>query len=525
MGLLSGNSCNIITILPLGVSCGSINASTPVSTNGLIALYVTGGTPPYNILWNNGLKDSPITNLLPGDYTVTVTDYYGDFSATTTCTVGYDSFYLEKFENCQNISEYAYYLADLTNLFDNGKIYKLTTQNGCWTSSGTTLFTGQTYINQFAQTNFPPYTGCSECLPPPTPQIVYPNQLCLSINSFKVDQQIQFQSGNTINSYPSWTSTTYTIYYNTGNTRWEILNWDGDGFPTFNFSTAPPIGQWISNGDFGTTTTVFSGVCVSPLRINTNKTNPSCDGINDGIIVISANGGTSPYTYSINGITYQTSPTFVGLSSGNYTTYVKDFNNNVVTKNLVLSPVSSVVSYVLNLSLTPAAVETNTTTNKTKIWYWKVDISPSLPSNRTVSFNMNFAVNMTGSSYGSISSTTLNTIVGTPINTSTFGSPINGPLSTNVIALPRPCLEYYSSFSSYTTTYSASITGNSFITGYTQQFINVPSNGGQCALEGGIQDTITITNLSINPNTCSNLNTFVSPQTIAINKVGIVVAS
>ena len=148
-----------------------------------------------------------------------------------------------------------------------------------------------------------------------------------------------------------------------------------------------------------------------------------------------------------------------------------------------------------------------------------------MASSRVVSFNMNFAVNMTGSSYGSISSTTLNTIVGTPINTSTFGSPINGPLSTNVIALPRPCLEYYSSFSSYTTTYSASITGNSFITGYTQQFINVPSNGGQCSLEGGIQDTITITNLSINPNTCSNLNTFVSPQTIAINKVGIVVAS
>ena len=94
MGLLSGNSCNIITILPLGLSCDSINASTPDATNGLIALFVTGGTPPYTINWDNGLQGSPITNLLPGDYVATVSDYYGDFTATTTCNVGYNSFYI-----------------------------------------------------------------------------------------------------------------------------------------------------------------------------------------------------------------------------------------------------------------------------------------------------------------------------------------------------------------------------------------------------------------------------------------------
>ena len=43
MGLLSGNSCNIITLLPLGLDCDSINASTPEATNGFIALYITGG--------------------------------------------------------------------------------------------------------------------------------------------------------------------------------------------------------------------------------------------------------------------------------------------------------------------------------------------------------------------------------------------------------------------------------------------------------------------------------------------------
>ena len=111
MGQLSGNSCNIITILPLGLECDSINASTPQSTNGLIALFVTGGTSPYNVTWNNGSQGTLLTNLSPGNYTATVVDYYGDFTATTTCTVGYDTFYLEVLENCETPNNNIYYLA------------------------------------------------------------------------------------------------------------------------------------------------------------------------------------------------------------------------------------------------------------------------------------------------------------------------------------------------------------------------------------------------------------------------------
>ena len=117
MGLLSGNSCNIITLLPLGVDCTSINSSTPQSSNGVVSLYVTGGTPPYNITWDNGGQGNLLTNLRPGSYTATIVDYYGDFSATTTCVVEYDSFYLEQFSNCSYSGTYVYYLADLVNPF------------------------------------------------------------------------------------------------------------------------------------------------------------------------------------------------------------------------------------------------------------------------------------------------------------------------------------------------------------------------------------------------------------------------
>ena len=125
MSQLSGNSCSIITLLPLGVECESINASTPISANGLISIFITGGTPPYTTTWSNGSQGSYIFNLLPGSYTATTTDYYKDFTATTVCTVGSSSFYLDKFENCSNSSQYVYYLAKIPTTYVVNKIYNL----------------------------------------------------------------------------------------------------------------------------------------------------------------------------------------------------------------------------------------------------------------------------------------------------------------------------------------------------------------------------------------------------------------
>ena len=528
MSQLSGNSCNIITILPLGVKCNSVNASTPDATNGVIALYVTGGTPPYNITWNNGLQGSPISNLLPGNYTATVTDYYGDFTATTTCTVGYDSFYLEKFQNCSNPSNFIYYLANLPSTFINGKVYKLTTQTGCWTSSGTTLYTGQTYINNFANTSHSPYNSCFRCLPVPLPPIVYPSKLCMNIKVLKINEQIDFSSGSTINGYPSWTSSTptYTIYYNTGMTRWEILNWSGSGVPSYNYPVAPPVGTWSVNGAPLTNITVSSGECVStPMTLKISKTNPSCVGVNNGVISVNVLGGDPGYTYSLNGVTYQPSSTFVGLSSGNYTVYVKDSSNNIITQTVTLTPISSVVNYVLNLTLTPIATQSITNTTTVKTWYWKIDVSPTLPPTKTVSFDVNFSVNMTGTTNGSRRTITSNTISGTPINTSTLGVPTVGPVTqTSTMITDKECERTTISTSAYTATYSASITGNGYITGIIDQSIFVPTSfNNRCILTATISDTMTINVLSLLPNDCSTISNLVNPQYMSVTKNGVVI--
>ena len=81
------NECEPITLYPLGAECFVTDATKIGLSDGSIFLTVTGGTPPYLIIWNNGNIGPYINNLAAGTYTATVVDYYGDFSSTTTCTV------------------------------------------------------------------------------------------------------------------------------------------------------------------------------------------------------------------------------------------------------------------------------------------------------------------------------------------------------------------------------------------------------------------------------------------------------
>lgn len=53
-----------------------------------------------------------------------------------------------------------------------------------------------------------------------------------------------------------------------------------------------------------------------------SSSQPDCD--TEGSISVSASGGTSPYTFSINGVDFQSSETFSGLAAGTYTLTVED---------------------------------------------------------------------------------------------------------------------------------------------------------------------------------------------------------
>ena len=117
MAEITQNNCNVSALRPLEVTCNPTNASSPETQDGSIQLYINGGTSPYTVSWTNGAQGTYIGNLQSGNYTATVTDYYGDYTKTITCTVGNNTFYLDEFIKCEdNFNPNIYVFYDGTSL-------------------------------------------------------------------------------------------------------------------------------------------------------------------------------------------------------------------------------------------------------------------------------------------------------------------------------------------------------------------------------------------------------------------------
>ena len=79
------NQCNVLTIFPMGLQCIVTGTTGIQAIDGAIYLNITGGTPPYNVMWDNNNTGPYLEFLTLGSYTATVIDNFGDYTATTTC--------------------------------------------------------------------------------------------------------------------------------------------------------------------------------------------------------------------------------------------------------------------------------------------------------------------------------------------------------------------------------------------------------------------------------------------------------
>jgi gliding motility-associated-like protein len=77
--------------------------------------------------------------------------------------------------------------------------------------------------------------------------------------------------------------------------------------------------------------------------VTTNVTNEGC-AKNDGIIKAVPNKGTPPYEYSIDGVNFQNSTDFTGLTTGNYTITLRDANGFTATAQATIKNACILVS-------------------------------------------------------------------------------------------------------------------------------------------------------------------------------------
>jgi hypothetical protein len=106
---------------------------------------------------------------------------------------------------------------------------------------------------------------------------------------------------------------------------------------------AGPYTAYVKDGNgciTSATVTVAQGAALSVTALKTNTS--TC--VNDGTIQVNATGGVAPYSYSINGGTYQSGNTFNGLGAATYVISVKDFKNCTGSLNVTINLNSIVVT-------------------------------------------------------------------------------------------------------------------------------------------------------------------------------------
>jgi hypothetical protein len=402
------NECNVITIFPMGVECVVINPSNLTASDGAASLSITGGTPPYTILWDNGNIGPAINNLSVGDYGATVIDYYGDFTVQTTCVLTGDT-------NCSygfNVENYL--TPNVPNCF-----YTLTI------TGGTSIGPYTIYYNVVSPTTIAeiyssgnPATGLTllsmeigvnVSIPCSSNIVILYNELCdtiqtaslnpiIPINDFCLtyfrSQQKQFEgNGYDINGNPTWTDNSgCDVFWDVITNQWKLsCLWEGDQlYSTDPITSNPPLNGWYSvgpNSQFYTPVANL-GLCQSSqtLSLTTNVNQPDCEC--DGSITLIAEGGVPPYQYSKdNGLNYVNSPIFVDLCPGIYSMIVKDDNGDVVNSSVTINPLTTPTTY--NVSLTTTS---NITTNTTLIYevdyVTTLNVTPQLPVGVTITVDL-----------------------------------------------------------------------------------------------------------------------------------------
>ena len=383
------NNCSVVTLFDMGVNCRTlVQPSTLTSFDGALTLDITGGTSPYSVFWvDSNSKTATRTGLKQGEYEAVVVDFYGDYTASTFCSL---------------------------------------------------------------EAIVPSPTPTNTVTPTPSLPPIYSSLCVLIIGVVPALSPIQFTYNGVVNGRPVWISGSYTLDYNVTNRRWQIngLSVNG-GTPISTSTSTPPLSNWTIVGGSLTPipqVIVLEGVCppFTPLNVTIQTENSDCG--NDGSINILASGGLTPYQYSINGgATYTTTSVFNGLSANTYNVVVKDTSGTTINKSVVISQVGTINTYTVSVSNTN--VQSPSANLRTSSWL--VSVNPPIPVGTVISFILNVEtiqnINSPGSGItSSVNQVYQNTTLLTPSNTTTNNSVTTRPRCSPFTTETTNILQTYS---------------------------------------------------------------------------------
>lgn len=332
-----------VATTPTNSTCGNANGTVNIGA-------VTGGTGPYTYNFNSlGFSASTsYTGLAAGSYTLIVKDANGctfTTSVTISDTPGPTAFVTTQVDaSCGNNN------GSITAGAVTGGVAPYTYSIGGAFSS-TTTYTGLApgaYTVTVKDAN-----GCTFAV----------NVTLLNNSGLTASATAQTNvacNGGTNGSFTvlgSGSSAPYS-YSNNGGTFLSSGTFSGLAAGTYNVTVKDGFGCTVTV----TVTITQPAVLTSSIA---SQTNVFCFGANSGSVTVAGAGGISPYTYSLNGGTFQSSGTFSSLSAGSYTVTVKDANGCTVVQSITITQVAAMVLTTTSTSATCTAANGTATVTVT----------------------------------------------------------------------------------------------------------------------------------------------------------------
>ena len=303
-------------------------------SDGSIDVVVTGGTAPYNISWTGAANGNPLgdevnvsggnftmSGLSAGGYDITITD-------ANNCQTSFNKLIFEPVLLTATISS-------STNISCNGGSDGTATVNVAggtlpynysW-SNGQTLngdITGTNSVNGLSQGNISiTITDGNGCTATDNTNIIEPAVLTATATKVQ-DVQCNGAADGSISVSASGGTPNYTYLWD-----------DGAGQTTTTATNLAPGNYTVTvTDDNGCTFTTPAVTITEPTALTATATkvqDVQCNGVADGIISVSASGGTPNYTYLWDDGAGQTTTTATNLAPGNYTVTVTDDNGCTFT--------------------------------------------------------------------------------------------------------------------------------------------------------------------------------------------------
>lgn len=301
--------------------------------NGSINITPSGGTSPYNYNWGGGITTEDRNNLSTGTYSVTVSDAL-NCTATAAFTIALQGTALVVTGSTTNISCFGGSNGTINITASGGSApYSYDWGGGIATEDRTNLSAG-TYTITASDNN-----GCA------TTASFSVTQPASAVAVTGATANVSCFGGNNgaINITASGGTSPYTYNW-TGSLALE----DRTNLPSGNYTVTV-----MDNNSCSTTASYTITQPASAVGAMGTVTNINCTGASSGAINMTANGGTSPYTYSwSDGITTKDR---TAIAAGNYTVTVSDANSCTTTAAFTITEPAA--------ALTIAGTTTNVSCN------------------------------------------------------------------------------------------------------------------------------------------------------------------